>query len=133
MAEHINVDLTAHPGLLGPGTPGLLVDPRPGARGRWQPTRAGAVNSWLWTEEQFLFRNGWLALVGRNGSGKSLTAAMLFPTLIDGDVSQKALSVAGHAIGSLGDRHTNRKPGPPKTGLWRQEYGRTDHLPDPAD
>jgi len=126
MADPVNVDLTAHPGVLGLRAPGVLVDPVPEASGRWQPTRAGAVNSWLWTDEQFLFRNGWLALVGRNGSGKSLTAAMLFPTLIDGDVSQKALSVAGHAIGTLGDRHTNRKPGIPKTGLWWQEYGCAD-------
>ena len=133
MADRVNADLTAHPGALGLGTPGLLVDPHPHVIARWQPTRAGAVNSWLWTDEQFLFRNGWLALVGRNGSGKSLTAAMLFPTLIDGDVSQKALSVAGHAIGTLGDRHTNRKPGPPKTGLWWQEYARADHHSDTGE
>jgi hypothetical protein len=112
-------------------TPGaLLVDPQPTVPGRWQPTRAGVVGSWQWASEQLLFRAGWLALTGENGSGKSLTAAMLCPTLLDGNVRPTALSVSARAGGTLADRHTNWRPGPPRTGVWWLEFGRAD--PDPA-
>ncbi len=100
------------------GSPG-----QPGATGRWQPTRAGVVNSWAWAEETLLFADGWLALTGPNGSGKSLTASMLITLLIDGDVSQKALSVSGTAAGTLTSRHTDRNDREDRTGVWWLEYG----------
>jgi len=100
----------------------------PGAEGRWQPTRAGVVNSWAWAEETFLFADGWLALTGPNGSGKSLTASMLVTVLLDGDVSQTALSVSGKAAGTLTSRHTDRNERDDKTGVWWLEYGLRDSL-----
>ena len=99
---------------------GLAV---PRVAGRWQPTRAGAVNSWAWTDEVFLFADGWLALAGPNGSGKSLTASMLVTMLLDADTSQKALSVSGEAAGTLIDRHTDRTTTEDRTGAWWLEYG----------
>jgi energy-coupling factor transporter ATP-binding protein EcfA2 len=98
----------------------------PGAKGRWQPTRAGVVNSWAWAEETFLFADGWLALTGPNGSGKSLTASMLVTVLLDADVSQTALSVSGKAAGTLTSRHTDRSERDDKTGIWWLEYGLRD-------
>jgi ABC-type dipeptide/oligopeptide/nickel transport system ATPase component len=95
----------------------------PGSTGRWQPTRAGAVNSWAWTDETLMFADGWLALAGPNGSGKSLTASMLVTVLIDGEVSQKALSVSGEAVGTLLERHTDRNAKEDRTGAWWLEYG----------
>ncbi|GAA3781319.1 hypothetical protein GCM10022225_82150 [Plantactinospora mayteni] len=95
----------------------------PRAVDRWQPTRAGAVNSWAWTDEVFLFADGWLALAGPNGSGKSLTASMLVTMLLDADTSQKALSVSGEAAGTLIDRHTDRTTTEDRTGAWWLEYG----------
>ncbi|WP_033354787.1 SbcC/MukB-like Walker B domain-containing protein [Kitasatospora aureofaciens] len=108
----------------------VVVDPHPAAVGRWQPTRAGAVNSWQWSEEQFLYSSGWLALVGMNGSGKSLTSGVLCPTFIDGEISSKSLSASGEAAGTLTSIHTQGRSGPAKTGAWWQEYGRTDSGPD---
>lgn len=104
-------------------THALTVDAVPAAVGRWQPVRAGVVNSWAWVDEQFLFCNGWSALVGPNGSGKSLTSAQWFPTMIDGDTRTSALSMAQRGAGNLADRHHNRTPGREKTGAWWLEFG----------
>lgn len=101
----------------------------PSAEGRWQPTRAGIVNSWAWSNEQLYFHDGWLALVGPNGSGKSLTAAMLITVLLDADTSQTALSVSGKAAGTLTSRHTDFNDREDRTGIWWLEYG----LIDPTD
>ncbi|MFI6517334.1 SbcC/MukB-like Walker B domain-containing protein [Spirillospora sp. NPDC050679] len=98
----------------------------PGATGRWQPTRAGAVNTWAWADEPLWFADGWLALAGPNGSGKSLTASMLITVLLDAETSQKALSVSGKASGTLLSRHTDRKEQEDRTGAWWLEYGRRD-------
>lgn len=98
----------------------------PGVTGRWQPTRAGVLNSWKWTDEEFQFADGWLAFIGRNGSGKSLTASQLVTVLLDGDTSQTALSVSGRAAGTLMSRHTDNRDKDDKTGVWWLEYGRTD-------
>ncbi|WP_051407236.1 SbcC/MukB-like Walker B domain-containing protein [Nocardia sp. CNY236] len=100
----------------------------PGVIGRWQPTRAGVLNSWKWTDEEFLFADGWLAFVGRNGSGKSLTASQLVTVLLDGDTSQTALSVSGRAGGTLMSRHTDNRDKDDRTGVWWLEYGRTDSV-----
>ncbi|MEU1377405.1 SbcC/MukB-like Walker B domain-containing protein [Streptomyces triculaminicus] len=96
----------------------------PGAEGRWQPTRAGVVNSWAWAEEELLFADGWLTLAGPNGSGKSLSASMLVTVLLDADVSQSALSVSGKAAGTLLSRHTDWDEDQDRTGVWWLEYGR---------
>lgn len=98
----------------------------PGVTGRWQPTRAGVLNSWKWTDEEFHFADGWLAFIGRNGSGKSLTASQLITILLDGDTSQTALSVSGRAAGTLMSRHTDNRDKDDKTGVWWLEYGHTD-------
>lgn len=108
-------------GPVGAGDVGLGV---PVAEGRWQPTRAGVVNSWAWAEEELLFGNGWLTLAGPNGSGKSLSASMLVTVLLDADVSQTALSVSGKAAGTLLSRHTDRDEQQDRTGVWWLEYGR---------
>ncbi|MFJ6619914.1 SbcC/MukB-like Walker B domain-containing protein [Kitasatospora sp. NPDC091335] len=129
MTEHHRT-LESLAGLGSPRRKTVVLDPHPSAVGRWQATRAGAVNSWQWSEEQFLFSAGWLALVGMNGSGKSLTGGVLCPTFIDGDVSSKSLSASGDAAGTLTSIHTQGRPGPAKSGTWWQEYGRTDPGPD---
>ncbi|WP_051771228.1 SbcC/MukB-like Walker B domain-containing protein [Lentzea albidocapillata] len=98
----------------------------PAAEGRWQPTRAGAVNSWAWADELLVFADGWMTLTGPNGSGKSLTASMLVTLLIDGDTSQTALSVSGKAAGTLTSRHTDRNDREDRTGAWWLEYGMRD-------
>ncbi|MFJ2901943.1 SbcC/MukB-like Walker B domain-containing protein [Streptomyces sp. NPDC087212] len=108
-------------GPVGAGDVGLGV---PVAEGRWQPTRAGVVNSWAWAEEELLFADGWLTLAGPNGSGKSLSASMLVTVLLDADVSQTALSVSGKAAGTLLSRHTDRDEQQDRTGVWWLEYGR---------
>ncbi|MFD5482174.1 SbcC/MukB-like Walker B domain-containing protein [Streptomyces hawaiiensis] len=108
----------------GPVQAGGLGLGMPVAEGRWQPTRAGVVNSWAWAEEELLFANGWLTLAGPNGSGKSLSASMLVTVLLDADVSQTALSVSGKAAGTLLSRHTDRDEQQDRTGVWWLEYGR---------
>ncbi|MFB7632729.1 SbcC/MukB-like Walker B domain-containing protein [Streptomyces sp. NPDC056149] len=107
-----------------PGSP-TPIDPHPAVQGRWQPTRCGVVNSWKWANEQFFYGGGWLAMVGSNGSGKSLTGATFCPTLIDGDVSQRSLSASGLSAGTLHSTHALGHTGPPKVGVWWQEYGFT--------
>ncbi|MFI1200412.1 SbcC/MukB-like Walker B domain-containing protein [Streptomyces sp. NPDC020883] len=114
-ALHLSLS-TAHDHTLG----------QPSAEGRWQPTRAGIVNSWAWSNEQLHFHDGWLALVGPNGSGKSLTAAMLVTVLLDADTSQTALSVSGKAAGTLTSRHTDFNDREDRTGIWWLEYGLSD-------
>ncbi|MDT0382128.1 SbcC/MukB-like Walker B domain-containing protein [Streptomyces sp. DSM 42041] len=99
---------------------------QPGAEGRWQPTRAGIVNSWAWASEDLLFADGWLTLAGPNGSGKSLTASMLVTVLLDADTSQTALSVSGKAAGTLTSRHTDFNDREDRTGAWWLEYGLRD-------
>ncbi|MEV0941737.1 SbcC/MukB-like Walker B domain-containing protein [Micromonospora wenchangensis] len=125
------MSLIAHPGRQPIGRSddaGPVADWNDGpvAADRWQPTRAGAVNSWAWTDETLMFADGWLALAGPNGSGKSLTASMLVTVLLDGEVSQKALSVSGEAVGTLIDRHTDRNAKEDRTGAWWLEYGYRD-------
>ncbi|MEW2400329.1 SbcC/MukB-like Walker B domain-containing protein [Streptomyces sp. NPDC046862] len=121
------MSITEHPAQhLGPNAIGELALGVPGADGRWQPTRAGIVNSWAWANEQLWFSDGWLALVGPNGSGKSLTASMLITVLLDADTSQTALSVSGKAAGTLTSRHTDWNDREDRTGIWWLEYGQRE-------
>ncbi|MFE9045729.1 SbcC/MukB-like Walker B domain-containing protein [Streptomyces sp. NPDC007818] len=118
------MSLNEHPARhLTPAAADELDLGTPTANGRWQPTRAGIVNSWAWASEQLFFSGGWLALVGPNGSGKSLTASMLITVLLDADTSQTALSVSGKAAGTLTSRHTDFKDREDRTGIWWLEYG----------
>ncbi|XVV00844.1 SbcC/MukB-like Walker B domain-containing protein [Actinosynnema sp. CA-248983] len=98
----------------------------PGVDRRWQPSRAGVVNSWAWSNEVLVFADGWMTLTGPNGSGKSLTASMLVTLLLDADTSQTALSVSGKAAGTLTSRHTDRNEREDRTGAWWLEYGMRD-------
>ncbi|MEJ2852405.1 MULTISPECIES: SbcC/MukB-like Walker B domain-containing protein [unclassified Saccharothrix] len=116
--QHAVRDLDAVRDLPSVGTPAV--------EGRWQPSRAGVVNSWAWSNEVLVFADGWMTLTGPNGSGKSLTASMLITLLLDGDTSQTALSVSGKAAGTLTSRHTDRNEREDRTGAWWLEYGRHD-------
>jgi len=51
---------------------------------------------------------------------------MLITALLDGDVSQTALSVSGKAAGTLTSRHTDRNEREDRTGIWWLEYGMRD-------
>ena len=46
---------------------------------RCKPTRAGIINLWDYTDEEFVFADGRLALRGHNGSGKTKALEVLFP------------------------------------------------------
>ncbi|MFE7927508.1 SbcC/MukB-like Walker B domain-containing protein [Streptomyces sp. NPDC057456] len=127
------MSVTEHPAQhLRPAAVDALALAVPGADGRWQPTRAGIVNSWAWADEQLWFSDGWLALVGPNGSGKSLTASMLITVLLDADTSQTALSVSGKAAGTLTSRHTDWNDREDRTGIWWLEYGLRDTAGGPT-
>ena len=100
-----------------------LIDPSPHAEGRWQATRCGVVDSWQWAIEEFLFHEGSAALVGPNGSGKTLNLCIFSPTLTDGDTSERALSVSAQTGAKLDDLHLGDRPRGPRTGVWWHEYG----------
>jgi len=119
-------DLTELGSLVGLGARPRVIDPHPDAHGRWQLTRFGVVNSWNWTVEEFVCKNGCCALIGRNGSGKTLTTSTSCPTLFDGDISPKALSVDKIADTKLAGRHLGDRSRGPVTGSWWQEFARTD-------
>ncbi|MBS2531675.1 hypothetical protein KGQ20_02700 [Catenulispora sp. NF23] len=110
---------------FGAGVPDL-IDPRPGAVGRWQATRAGVADSWNWANEQFLFSNGCGALVGPNGSGKTLTGGVLHPSITDADTSDRGLSVSGISGAKLAALHLGDRVGGPRSGVWWHEYGFTE-------
>lgn len=129
------MSLTQHPSQRLAAVSAVETVGEPGVDGRWQPTRAGVVNSWAWADERLLFADGWLTLTGPNGSGKSLTASMLITLLLDADSTQTALSVSGRAAGTLISRHTDWNDRDDRTGAWWLEYGlrdtqtgRTDYL-----
>jgi uncharacterized protein (TIGR02680 family) len=58
---------------------------------RFVPLRAGIVNVWEYDDQQFWFADGRLLLRGRNEAGKSKVLELLFPFVLDGDVSPKKL------------------------------------------
>ena len=59
---------------------------------RFRPTRAGIINLWDYRDEEFLFVDGWLALRGPNGSGKTKALEVLFPYLLDGRIEPRRLN-----------------------------------------
>lgn len=62
---------------------------------RWILNRAGFVNFWYYSEEEFNFIDGKLLLRGSNGSGKSVTMQSLIPLLLDGNRSPSRLDPFG--------------------------------------
>ncbi|WP_214414486.1 SbcC/MukB-like Walker B domain-containing protein [Sphaerisporangium fuscum] len=54
------------------------------APGRFKPSRAGVINIWDYSDEEFVFADGRLVLRGHNGSGKTKALEVLFPFVLDG-------------------------------------------------
>jgi uncharacterized protein (TIGR02680 family) len=92
---------------------------------RWQMNRAGILNFWYYTEEEFRFEEGRLILRGTNGSGKSVTMQSFIPLVLDGDKRPERLDPFGsrdrrleyYLLGETEQGHTDR------TGyLWLEFY-----------
>lgn len=62
---------------------------------RWRPIRAGIQNLWEYDDQRFVFHRGRLVLRGRNESGKSKALELLFPFLLDADLSPERLDPFG--------------------------------------
>ncbi|MEW9534484.1 SbcC/MukB-like Walker B domain-containing protein [Microbispora sp. NPDC049125] len=58
---------------------------------RFKPSRAGLINIWDYTDEEFVFADGRLVLRGHNGSGKTKALEVLFPFILDGVVDARRL------------------------------------------
>ncbi|MFC7640048.1 hypothetical protein ACFQX6_02615 [Streptosporangium lutulentum] len=58
---------------------------------RFRPSRAGLINIWDYTDEEFVFADGRLVLRGHNGSGKTKALEVLFPFVLDGVVDARRL------------------------------------------
>ncbi|MBP2703941.1 TIGR02680 family protein [Microbispora sp. RL4-1S] len=58
---------------------------------RFKPSRAGLINIWDYTDEEFAFADGRLVLRGHNGSGKTKALEVLFPFILDGVVDARRL------------------------------------------
>lgn len=82
---------------MGPATttqPSSL--PRP-ARERWTPLRAGIQDVWEYDDRRFVFSRGRLLLRGQNEAGKTKAMELLFPLLLDADLSPQRLDPFGTA------------------------------------
>ncbi|HEX7625288.1 MAG TPA: hypothetical protein VF400_17045, partial [Anaeromyxobacteraceae bacterium] len=66
-------------------------------RERWVPLRAGLQNVWEYDERRFVFERGRLLLRGRNEAGKTKALELLFPFLLDADLSPQRLDPFGSA------------------------------------
>nr|QEO74924.1 hypothetical protein [uncultured bacterium] len=64
---------------------------------RWQPSRAGIINTWRYYDEIFTFHHGRLLLRGPNGTGKSKALELLLPYLFDANLRPHRLSTFGSA------------------------------------
>ncbi len=58
---------------------------------RFKPSRAGIINLWDYSDEEFAFGDGRLALRGHNGSGKTKALEVLFPFILDGSLDARRL------------------------------------------
>ena len=58
---------------------------------RLRPVRAGIVNLWDYTDHEFVFHGGRLVLRGPNGSGKTKALELLFPFLLDANITPQRL------------------------------------------
>ncbi|MEV6981745.1 SbcC/MukB-like Walker B domain-containing protein [Sphaerisporangium sp. NPDC051017] len=70
-----------------PGPAGQVVE----VGRRFKPSRAGLINIWDYTDEEFVFADGRLVLRGHNGSGKTKALEVLFPFVLDGVVDARRL------------------------------------------
>lgn len=96
-------------------------------KGRYMPLRAGVLNTWEYDDQQFWFNDGRLHLRGRNEAGKSKVLELVFPFVLDGDISPKKLdpfdTVHKSMWWNLIGFHPNRKVA---TGYVWIEFGRMD-------
>ena len=58
---------------------------------RFQPSRAGIIEVWDYTEQEFRFADGRLVLRGPNGSGKTKALEVLVPFVLDGSIDARRL------------------------------------------
>lgn len=64
-------------------------------RVRWTALRAGIRNVWEYDARTFVFQRGRLLLRGRNEAGKTKALELLFPFLLDADLSPQRLDPFG--------------------------------------
>lgn len=81
---------TETPSDTRPTGPGAGSSRRNG-QGRFRPHRAGIVNLWDYGHEVFEFADGRLVLRGPNGSGKTKALEVLFPYVLDANLSPRRL------------------------------------------
>ncbi|QDR79940.1 TIGR02680 family protein [Sporomusa termitida] len=62
---------------------------------KWVMHRAGLINFWYYSDEEYHFANGKLLLRGLNGSGKSVTMQSLITVLLDGKITANRLDPFG--------------------------------------
>ncbi|MGO0063463.1 TIGR02680 family protein [Brevibacillus fluminis] len=84
-------------------------------RNRWEMTRAGIFNFWVYDDEEISLEEGRLILRGTNGAGKSVTMQSFLPLVLDGDKRPQRLDPFGsrdrrieyYLLGEDGE-HSNR-------------------------
>ncbi len=64
-------------------------------RERWTPLRAGIQDVWEYDDRRFVFSRGRLLLRGQNEAGKTKAMELLFPLLLDADLSPQRLDPFG--------------------------------------
>ena len=79
-----------------PTTPPPTRLPEP-AGARWTALRAGIQNVWEYDDRRFVFTRGRLLLRGQNEAGKTKALELLFPFLLDADLSPQRLDPFGTA------------------------------------
>ena len=62
---------------------------------KFQVTKIGLLNFWLFDDEVFHFSDGKLLLRGENGSGKSVTMQSFIPLILDGNKMPSRLDPFG--------------------------------------
>lgn len=75
-------------------TPAPAALPVPGAE-RWMLLRGGIQNVWEYDDRRFVFERGRLLLRGQNEAGKTKAMELLFPFLLDADLSPQRLDPFG--------------------------------------
>ncbi|MGW2093201.1 TIGR02680 family protein [Promicromonospora sukumoe] len=70
---------------------------------RFKPLRMGVYGLWQYDEQEFYFHDGRLALLGRNGSGKTKVLEVTSPFLFDANLTARRLDPFGHTSRSMRD------------------------------
>ncbi len=70
-------------------------------RARWVPLRAGIQDVWEYDDQRFVFTRGRLILRGQNEAGKTKAMELLFPLLLDADLSPQRLDPFGTTSKSM--------------------------------